>query len=204
MPVIFREVQEKDLSKVVSVHRKCFSGYFLTTMGATLLRKFYKEYYDEQKELFIVAEDNDSIVGFVMGYLTGSTARASFERKNRSALLINVIGRCILLDKEAIIRLRNRIRVLFKKQTSASNQPNDAREASLLSICMLPDYQGGKRAETLVNLFENALQKMNKHIYALSVKNNNERGIRFYEKMGFAIQKKTNVSTTFIKELHLK
>ena len=199
MPVIFRQVQEKDLNTIVSVHQKCFPDYFLTTMGTKLLSKFYKEYYDENKELFIVAENDDDIVGFVMGYLTGSQARASFERKNRLLLIIKVIGRCLIFDKEAILRVKKKIQSFIKKQPTNTDQP---KEATLLSICILPDYQGGKRAETLVRLFENALQKMNKHIYTLSVKNDNIRGIRFYEKVGFSVQKRTEKNTTFIKELH--
>ena len=46
-----------------------FSQQFILTNGGGLLRMYYLEYMIENPELFIVAEDDQEIVGCCMGYL---------------------------------------------------------------------------------------------------------------------------------------
>ncbi len=201
MHVNYRVATFADLSNIVSVHCECFQGYFLTSLGKTLLYRYYEQFMIENNELFIVAVEKDRIVGFVMGYFTGSHARADFEKKNKFFLAIRMIYLCAIFNKEAYRRVFLKTRSFFKRQKPSPVSAVDPKEATLLSICMHPDYQGGGRAAEMVREFEKILLKHNKHVYVLSVKNYNTRGVRFYEKLGFSAQRASDKEITFIKSI---
>lgn len=199
MALRFRGADYSDLKRIVTVHQACFKDYFLTSLGTTLLYRFYEQFLNENKDLFIVAESDDTIIGFVMGYLTGSKARQNFEKQNRFRLLFRVLWLCSILNHEALLRVRTKITALFYKRKKNTHSSIDPKEATLLSICILPDYQGGGRAAAMVSEFEKILLRNNKHVYVLSVKNYNARGVHFYEKLGFTTHRTTDTETTFIK-----
>lgn len=86
----YRKIESKDLAMVVNTHIKCFPGYFLTMLGSkvpskagdSLLAKYYHEFLIENPTLFVGAFDREQMVGFCMGYMRPSRARARFEKKN--------------------------------------------------------------------------------------------------------------------------
>ena len=83
---IYTDACEAEIPEIVQVHLKCFESYFLSSLGETLLENYYKQFLKEDN-LFVVAKDseNDKIIGFCMGYYSGSQAKNHFEQKNKAA-----------------------------------------------------------------------------------------------------------------------
>jgi ribosomal protein S18 acetylase RimI-like enzyme len=112
MNILYRSAQEKDMTSIAALHTRCFQGYFLTDLGEKLLSKYYQEFFSENPDLFILAndEDNGRLVGFVMGYLKGSQARKNFERNNRAKLTLRMLCMCATFKTEAWKRVLRKLK----------------------------------------------------------------------------------------------
>ena len=197
----YRKPEFGEMDKIAQVHMKCFEGYFLTSFGEKLIQKYYEEFFRE-KELFVIAEEDGAIIGFVMGYLKGSRARSNFEKNNRRELAKNLIIRCLKFDKLAIKKcFAKLINILKKTKTTVSNQTNEENIGDLLSICVLPQWRGNNVAGEIVKKFEDLLKENGVTTYTLSVLKDNMRARRFYEKLGFEICRESKDEVKYIKNI---
>ena len=64
--IIYRLAEEKDLKEIALIHFLAFPDYFLTTFGKNLLYKFYESYL-KNNQIFVVAEKENKVVGFILG-----------------------------------------------------------------------------------------------------------------------------------------
>lgn len=117
--ITYRKAEEKDIKTIAKLHVELFPEYFLTSFGENLVCEYYTEFFKEQN-LFIVAVDNNEIIGFVMGYLTGSTAKRNFEKKHASTLMRKLIFRCLKFDKQAIKKCVARVKAMLKRNKNAA------------------------------------------------------------------------------------
>ena len=85
----YRIASTEDLPEIANVHITCFPGTFIASFGNKLIERYYGEYNNEDN-LFIVAEEDNRIQGFCMGYRTGSNARNNFLKKNKLRLVIRM------------------------------------------------------------------------------------------------------------------
>lgn len=183
MVVEYRKATFEDIGDIAFLHMNCFKDYFLTSFGCDLVKKYYEEFFLENN-LFVVAENNGSIIGFCMGYLAGSKAREIFEKKYSLRILYRIILKCLMLDKMAISKCILRIKQFIKKSNVKCVQ-NFSKRAELLSICVSPEFRGFGIADRMVMDFEDLLRNIGVQSYSLSVYKTNTHAQHFYSRLGF-------------------
>lgn len=185
----YRNANSDDMQAIAQTHIVCFKNYFLTELDGgkgNVLTKFYRSYYNNDV-LFIVAEDGDKIVGFVMGYIPPDKARKQFEKENFWLLSVRMMCLLCMFNKKAWSRVFSRIKNIFvkKKNSNDLEELKNLKRSGLLSICVLPEYRGSGVAIELINAYENLSIEKGADYYTLSALKNNDRGNAFYKKLGF-------------------
>ncbi len=201
--ITYRKATLQDMEDVAELHLQIFKGYFLSSFGKELVKKYYEMFLLEN-DLFVLAIDKQNVVGFCMGDLKGSIARAKFEETYRTALIFSILKQCICLNKQAIRKVMDRLKTCFvrKKQTSQTQSPAiSADAADLLSIGVLPEYRGTGCSEKLLLEFEKLLKEKHIRCYTLSVLKENERTKSFYLKHGFTLLHSGRNEIKYVKKL---
>jgi len=204
--ITYRSACEKDLNQVATVHSKCFEGYFLTSLGENLLKKYYGSYLNEKAPFVVAVNENDDVVGFCMGYQNGSRARAHFEKKYKYQLAAHLLYLCMRCDKKAWVRVMSKCKGVFKSfknKTLKSENEEKSLSGSLLSICVIEKFRGSDMARKLVNEFESELNKRKINTYTLSAYKTNTRARAFYEKMGFVNESENDDSVYYMKHIKI-
>ena len=178
--ITFRDAIESDMPAVARLHEVCFQGTFIASLGESLIADYYREFLAEGGP-FILAFDDEKLVGLCMGYYTGSEARNAFVAKNKGRLARKLLGLCLSFNKVAIKKCFG---YLFSRK-KASGAPR--AEADLLSICVLDEYRGKKVSRRLLEEFEKRAIEAGKKDVTLSVYKTNGRAIAFYKKMGYSV-----------------
>lgn len=193
----YRIATSDDMQQVAIVHEKCFPEYFTTLFGSELLAKYYEEFLKETP-LFVVAVDDNNLIGFCMGYDRRiAQAKNKFIQNNKATLSRRIIKLCISFNKLAIKKSVDFIKSRFTKKKPALVNA----EGDLLSICVLDDYKGKGIATALVNCFEKALLQNSICDYTLGVYKDNLGAIKFYKKMGMSIAAEDDEEYKFYKKL---
>lgn len=181
--ITFRDAVEGDMPAVARLHEMCFQGTFIASLGEALIADYYREFLQEGGP-FVLAFDEEKLVGLCMGYYTGSGARNAFVAKNKGRLARRLLGLCLSFNKVAIQKC-------FGFVFSRKSAPSAPRaEADLLSICVLDEYRGKKVSRRLVEEFEQRVTQAGKKDVTLSVYKTNGRAIAFYKKMGYSVCEK--------------
>lgn len=197
--MIIRHATAEDLKWVSNVHIRCFPDSFSTHLGkargGALQRKFYEEYYKDVPELFLVAEDDTlpqkKIVGFCMGYyLDKGNYMDRFIKNNLFSVMMRTVFLLLTANKAAWKKLTSRfsksgVFSVVNEDISVVNEDS----GDLLSICVLPEYQGCGAAQHLIEKYQNVLRERGKKLCLLTVAIDNGRAVRFYEKNGFVAYK---------------
>lgn len=204
-----RQATYDDLHEIAKVHATCFPNYLSTRIGASddcfLLSRFYKEYLDDNPELFLVATDDEGkIIGFCMGYyLDKSDQQSNYIRHNRRRVLTRII--CLLLKGDRLAW--KKLKLKFKKphyeilDHSLDNVPK-SDIGDMLSQCVLPDYRGKGCSSLLTKQYLANMKAHGTKYCLLSMKVGNERAIGFFKKNGFIPYRKIGTtSITYMKEL---
>ena len=204
-----RQATYDDLHEIAQLHAICFPNYLSTRIGASndcfLLSRFYKEYIDDNPELFLVAtDDNSKIVGFCMGYyMNKSDQQSNYIRHNRWRVLTRIIWLLLKGDKLAWKKLKIR----FKKPSykildhSLDNVPK-SDIGDMLSQCVLPEYRGKGCSGLLTDQYLKNMKDHGLKYCLLSMKVGNERAIGFFKKKGFIPYREIGTtSITYMKRL---
>ncbi len=178
-----RDAVEGDMPAVARLHEQCFQGTFIASLGEALIADYYLEFLREGGP-FVLAFDEDKLVGLCMGYYAGSEARNAFVAKNKSRLARRLLGLCMSFNRVAIKKCFGY--VFSRKQAASAPRA----EADLLSICVLDEYRGKKVSRRLLEEFEQRVAEAGKKDVTLSVYKTNGRAIAFYKKMGYSVCEK--------------
>ena len=181
--ITYRNAAESDMLAVARLHEVCFKGTFIASLGEALIADYYREFLREGGP-FVLAYDNEKLVGLCMGYYAGSGARNLFVAKNKGRLVRRLLKLCLSLNKVAIKKCFGYI--FSRKQSSTAPKA----EADLLSICVLDEYRGKKVSRRLLEEFEHHVVESGKKDVTLSVYKSNARAIAFYKKMGYSVREK--------------
>ncbi len=197
--ITYRDAINSDMSKVARLHIACFNGTFIASLGEKLIATYYLEFLKEGGP-FVLAFDDDKLIGLCMGYYKGSQARNQFISRNKVSLGLRVLGLCLSFNKLAISKCWN---YLFPaKEKSGVEKPKIEAESDLLSICVLDSYRGQGVSKRLVEEFEKRLNKAGKKDVTLAVYTDNDRAIAFYKKIGYSIVGEPTDEYKMYKELH--
>lgn len=171
-----------DVPAVVAVHLKSFPGFFLTFLGSSFLHELYSAILVDRDGIALVASDKSGINGFVAGTAQpkGFYRRLLQQRWWRFALASTVPA----LKRPAIIP---RLLRAFAMPEQVTRQD---KRGTLMSIAVLPSYQGRHIGHALVNAFlEEALRRGLHQVDLTTDRDDNTAANRFYQKMGFVCER---------------
>lgn len=173
-----RKASKKDINSIVEIHMERFSSFFLTTLGSSFLKIFYKAFLKNPGVLIILEDE-----GFVKGFAAGSRDNRSFFKKLLKNNLFEFCfaGVSILFTKPAALK---------RMATNAGkSEKNNLIFAELLSIATLKNKKG--YGKILLEEFEKEVIKENVNNLPISLTtdyNDNEKAVQFYKNCGYEIQ----------------
>lgn len=199
---MIRQATIQDLPAIAHVHSICFPDSYSSQLsrfktvigGGNLLTSFYLEYMKDNPELFVVADDEErGIVGFCMGYyMDKDDQMQNFLRNNR----MRVLWKTMLLMLTGNKQTWNKMLARFKHKPSVTDWTivnnkyehilNNQR-GDLLSVCVLPDCRGKGYAQGMMEQYLAAMKEHGRKLCLLSVKTENQRARRYYERNGFEL-----------------
>lgn len=211
---MIRLAKIEDLKGIAKVHSVCFPDSYTTQLskidwiGKKLLAVFYNTFMSDNPELFVVADDEDKgIVGFCMGYYMDKDDQVSRFMSNKLEIGLKTTLLLLAGNKQTW----RKILMIFKHKPSVSDWTivnnkyesigNDKR-GDLLSVCVLPECRGKQYAQGMMELYLKLMKEHGRKICLLSVKQDNTRAIKYYERNGFELYRTRGTEGyTFIKLL---
>lgn len=188
----YREIKEDDLNQIVRIHKEAFPDYFLTAFGEELLYEFYNQYF-LNNNVFVVAEKDKKIMGFILGN-NSDIPRKNFFKKNFYKISLKIIIELLKLNKnlwagifQRIVLVREAIVVKIIKRDE--NDKVSSYKYDLLSIAVDKDSKGNGVAFKLEEYFCSKLKQNGIKEIILAVKKENIQAIKFYEKCNYIYMK---------------
>ena len=199
------KAQEAHIPAMALCHIKSFPGRFMTEMGKTWLCALYRFFIMHKKSICQVTVYIDGkIIGLAVGgdqnirdeFL--STALCRYPHIIFWKFLSNRIVRRVLLQ-ELARKLHRKNTAALSKKTQLSN--SRISSGSLLSICVLPDYEGAGIAGKLIESFQLACKTEGYEQLTLSVLKENSHAAAFYKKHGWRQNGISGDSIRFVLDL---
>jgi ribosomal protein S18 acetylase RimI-like enzyme len=144
------ELRASDVPTLADLHLRAFPGFFLSSLGESFLRQFYRGFIGDPAAVAVVARNS---AGRPVGAAVGSTEPAGFFRRLLRRQLWGFLGaalRAITTDPGTAPRL---IRALWYR--GDSNAPG-IEGALLSSICVDPRVQGSGVGNDLLHAWVGA------------------------------------------------
>tara|TARA_R110001606_G_scaffold391386_1_gene559425 strand:- start:476 stop:1075 length:600 start_codon:yes stop_codon:yes gene_type:complete len=179
--IVYREAVDTEAKEIAEVHYKTFKNFFLTSLGNSFLKTYYKSCIKFDEAIAICAVDeNNNIVGFSVGSLNSKGFHKRLIFNNCIPFFIQTI--IILVSKpKALFRL-------FKNFNKEVNLTDDGNYAELLSIGVLIEKKGLGIGKGLLVAFEKIVQSKNiKRISLTTDFKNNDSVLKFYKSLGYEV-----------------
>jgi ribosomal protein S18 acetylase RimI-like enzyme len=177
-----------DLAAVIRIHRAAFPHFFLTEMGPGFLGAYYLTVRRYGPSVFLVAEDDAAVTGFVAGFGDSTGFYASMKRRWWRLFLPLMLG---IVRRPQLIRavLANLTRVLAGLgQPRGESMPGGRSDCELASIAVDPACGGsGVGARLVIAFCERARDLGARTVTLTTERDDNESVNRFYRKLGFSV-----------------
>jgi ribosomal protein S18 acetylase RimI-like enzyme len=171
-----------DVPAIVRVHQAGFPGFFLTFLGPRFLGEFYTALLDDPDGMGFVA----CAVTGVCGFVVGTAQPAGFYRR----LLQHRGWRFALASMASALRRPSVAPRLLRAFSLPERTRQNAGRGSLLSIAVLPQFQGQGIGQTLVGAFlQEAAHRDLRQIDLTTDRNGNDTTNRFYQHLGFVCER---------------
>lgn len=168
--------------QIAKIHLKSFPNFFLTTLGYSFLKTYYKSCSKSKEAISICAIDNETkkIVGFAVGCLNSKGFNKRLIYTNLGAYLFQIL--ILLFTKPpALIRL-------FKNLGKGNVLSDKGNYAELLSIGVSPDQSGLGIGQNLLTKFENKVKEKGVNTITLTTDvDSNDNVLKFYKKSGYKV-----------------
>lgn len=192
----YRLAKPEDLIQVAQIHKDQFPTHYLGQFNKSLLVKFYSYLLDE-KNVFVVAEEDKQILGFVIGgewkYIESKLNR--FIKEN----VMSYVWQIAIHPKTWAKSVQKFIGLIHKPKHDYVLL-DDTEKYTLLSIATAKQSQGKGVGSGIVDAFNEEMKNIGNR-YFLSVQDTNENAIRFYKKKGFIVANEIPGELQMIKEL---
>ena len=169
--------------QIAKIHLKSFPNFFLTTLGYSFLKTYYKSCAKSKDAISICAIDDDTktLLGFSVGCFNSKGFNKKLIYTNLDAYFFQTI---ILLFTKTIALVR-----LFKNLGKGKNVNNDdGNYAELLSIGVSPDNNGLGIGQKLLVEFENKVKEKGINVITLTTDADaNDNVLKFYKKSGYEV-----------------
>ena len=195
--VEYLTAEQNNLADIAKCHKEVFQGQFMTEMGPVWLKDMYGFFQNYHAGFVIIAQEKSGqVIGFVAGGDSQTRQLFLSRAKRRHILLLfqkfitsNIVRKKLLAELFRQLKIRNNRKKEHRKVIRKSG--------NLLSIGVLPEYQGSEIANKLMEQFIDASQKNGAEILKLSVRLENDRAINFYKKHGWYEIHRNNTSIRF-------
>jgi GNAT superfamily N-acetyltransferase len=196
------KTSSSDIEQVISCYRTCFPNSFSVRLGGSYIRKMFEWYLAADNRYLLHVCEEHNVIGFCGGFLPryfgdGSTS-GMLQFAMREAV-IGVLKKPWLLLHPEIVRMYPLLfRNVRRKIIGAGNQTNvksqestppNKQRAGLVVIGVLPEYRGKGIFELLMKKFEEEAVARGAEELDLSVKKDNTRAVKAYQRSGWKILK---------------
>jgi ribosomal protein S18 acetylase RimI-like enzyme len=175
------QLKEEDTNNIADIHIAAFPGFFLTALGKDVLRVFYRSLFQDKSTIVWGVSNEQKLIGF---FVASTKSKGLYTR-------IFIKHFLNFLTPLTISFLKNIN--LLKKMITSVNSVNYFNvpltfQASLLSICVSPNYAGKGIGKLLLNKLENELKLQKQTGYYLTTDaEKNEATNSFYLNYGFQL-----------------
>ena len=180
--ISYRKSNVSDSNQIAKIHLKSFPNFFLTTLGHSFLKTYYRSCAKSKEAISICAIDQDDKK--LLGFAVGCFNSAGFNKRLIFSNLLEYSYQAILLlltKPIALIRL-------YKNLAKNNNRDDKGKYAELLSIGVLPDQNGFGIGQYLLVKFENQVKKKGVNTITLTTDaDSNDSVLRFYKKSGYTV-----------------
>ncbi len=190
--VVHRLGRPDDAAALAAVHAAAFPDYFQTHLGPDFLRRFYAAFL-RPGHLVVVAEADGVPIGLVAGTDDLAKFRSDLYPPNLIAFTTTFLGKLVtdpVVRRSARSRLRHlgvAAQAVFERWRGRPDAADGDAEHTmyLFSICVDPAQQGAGIATPLLAEFNRRSAELGCRRVVLTVVDDNERAIRFYEREGW-------------------
>jgi len=175
-----KEVSEKDLNKVVEVHKESFNGFFLTELGDNFLSLYYNSVRKNKNGILLGLYEEEALYGFA----AATTLSKGF---NKDLVKKNLIPFCFTAFQLLFTRIPALLR-LTKNFSKTASIEDKGEYSELLSIGVSNEKQGKGIGKKLLVQLENELKLRGCSQLSLTTDYyKNEKAIGFYKSLGYEI-----------------
>ncbi len=180
MLLTLRAASERDLNAVVRVHQQAFKGFLMTLLGPRFLRGYYQCVLEYALPIFLTAEHEGQIVGFVAGFV--NPPRFYRQLRQRKLSLALAAASYLIWRPHLWRRALNSLR----RAENLSSSDDEPTLAELASIGVSPLAQGTGVGRQLVQEFLQQARKQGVQEVVLTTDaHNNDAVNAFYQRLGF-------------------
>ena len=180
--ISYRKSKVSDSNQIAKIHLKSFPNFFLTTLGHSFLKTYYRSCAKSKEAISICAinQDDKKLLGFAVGCLNSKRFNKKLIYSNLGAYFYQTL--ILLFTKpRALIRL-------FKNLAKNNDKDDKGNYAELLSIGVSPDQNGLGIGQNLLVKFENQVRKKGINTITLTTDaDSNDSVLRFYKKSGYTV-----------------
>ena len=180
--ISYRKSKISDSNQIAKIHLKSFPNFFLTTLGYSFLKTYYRSCAKSKEAISICAIDQDDKK--LLGFAVGCFNSAGFNKRLIFSNSLEYSYRAILLLFTKPIALFR----LFKNLSKKNDKDDKGNYAELLSIGVSPDQKGLGIGQSLLVKFENQVREKGINSITLTTDaDSNDSVLRFYKKSGYTV-----------------
>lgn len=208
---VVRKAKSEDIAEISSIHIHCFQGNFLSLLGVKGVHYYYQFFIEQPLGICLVAENEKGLAGFVTGWQKGASYQKPLVMQYGAYLIFYLLLAFLKHPRQLLATFPSRLPLLFhlwklalrgivfwkKSSTSPVGEWDKNKNASLLSIAVLPDFRGSDAATSLISEFVKNCRERNVPDITLSVHSDNYRARKFYEKNAWVVSNETGALTHY-------
>lgn len=179
--ITIQKATANDVNAIVAIHNQAFSDFFLTSLGDSFLRLYYRCMCKCKEAVTLCAIEDNKVVGFSTTALKSAGFNTRLIKNNLIGFIMEGV-RLFFSSPSSLFRL-------FKNFTKKSSDvADDGEYAELFSIGVLPTCQGKGIGGLLLADTESVVRKCGVIKLSLTTDyNNNDSAIAFYQRNGYRI-----------------
>ena len=174
-----KEVTLSELNTVVAIHNSAFPDFFLTLLGNSFLKVYYRAVSRYDGSILLGCYEDSRLVGFCAASIL--TKGFNIKLIKSDFFSFAKVGISLLFTNARALKR------LYLNLSKSDDDQNDTREyAELLSIGVDTTYQGKGIGKLLLTNLEKYIHDKGGHKLSLTTDfYNNQKAIGFYQTMGY-------------------